>query len=327
VASASAAFQTGSAGRVTLDSFDAVRSLSPGWEQSYAQLGRGTQACRLTFARARSMELSVVSRDPGVLFQGAPPRGMAVVAVRLRGDGMHLQRRAWERNLLGVAPRGCEFEIISTTPHTLFGLGVDHERLDEASLAHWGQRFPANGAGPILRVREAASLQHLVATWAGWLARSRRDPGILADPDVAALMEEEVIGAVIDYAAPVFGAPPVRRRRDIALRAEGFLRRSLEEPIRIADVCKAARTSRPSLHASFHSAFGMSPMAYWRSLRLAAARKDLEQARRGVTVAEVAVKWGFYRLGHFAADYRAMFGEKPSETLAGRRGRTLTCAR
>jgi len=62
-------------------------------------------------------------------------------------------------------------------------------------------------------------------------------------------------------------------------------------------------------------------VVHWKSLRLSAARKDLEKARRGMTVAAVAMKWGIFRLGHFSGDYRAMFGEKPSETLRRARGR------
>jgi AraC family transcriptional regulator, ethanolamine operon transcriptional activator len=29
----------------------------------------------------------------------------------------------------------------------------------------------------------------------------------------------------------------------------------------------------------------------------------------------VATDWGFWHMGHFARDYRAMFGESPSRTL------------
>jgi AraC family transcriptional regulator, ethanolamine operon transcriptional activator len=304
-----------------VDGFDALRELNPNWDQEYVQLGRGAPSTRLSFVNTPSMELAVVSRAPGVLFQGAPPAGMAVVAVRLQGLRLHLQRHPWKQDLLGVVPRGGEFEIISTTPHTLFGLCVDQDLLDDAALTHWGQRFPARLSGPGLRFRDPASRRHLVRTWARWLNHARRHPGMFTDPGRVALMEQEVIGAVIDAVEPAVPTGSLRPRLDLALRAEAFLRRSLDEPVRIEDVCAAVHASRPALHRSFRAALGTSPMAYLKSLRLSAARKDLERARRATTVAAVAMRRGFFRLGCFSADYRAMFGENPSETLARARGR------
>jgi len=310
-----------------VDGFDALRELGPRWDQEYAQLGRGAPSTKLSFVNTPSMELALVSRAPGVLFHGAPPPGMAVVAVSLQGISLHLQRHPWTRDLLGVVPRGGEFEIISTTPHTLFGLCVDQDRLDDAALTRWGQRFPANQFGPGLRFRDPASRRGLIKTWAWWLNHARRQPGMFADPGLVALMEQEVIGAVMAGVEPTVPTAPLRPRRDLALRAEAFLRRSLDEPVRIEDVCSAVHASRPALHRSFQAALGTSPMAYLKSLRLSAARTDLKTATRGTTVAAVAMRWGFFRLGCFSADYRAMFGEKPSETLGRVRGRSTVDAR
>ena len=51
-----------------------------------------------------------------------------------------------------------------------------------------------------------------------------------------------------------------------------------------------------------------------------AARRELRDASPGsTTVTRVATRWGFTELGRFAGEYRAMFGELPSETLAGER--------
>jgi AraC family ethanolamine operon transcriptional activator len=320
-------FSPGSGGPIRVDDFDVIPRMSPGWDQSHVQLGCGASCARTTFARTPSMELVVISRTPGVLLRGAPPRGLTVVAVSLQGTTLHLQRHPWERDLLGVVPRGGEFEIISTTPHTLFGLCVDQDRLDDAALTHWGMRFPERLSGPGLRFRDTASRRRLITTWAWWLNHARRQPGIFTDPGLVELMEQEVIGAVMDGVEPAVPTAPLRPRRDLALRAEAFLRRSLDEPVRIEDVCSAVHASRPALHRSFQAALGTSPMAYLKSLRLSAARKDLKTARRGTTVAAVAMQWGFFRLGCFSADYRAMFGEKPSETLSRARGRSAVDAR
>jgi len=32
-------------------------------------------------------------------------------------------------------------------------------------------------------------------------------------------------------------------------------------------------------------------------------------------LSDIAARWGFWHLSHFAADYKSMFGELPSETL------------
>jgi AraC family transcriptional regulator, ethanolamine operon transcriptional activator len=312
---------------VRIDDFDAIPALSPGWTQRHVQLGRGTPCARLTSARTPAVELSVIRREPGVLFQGSPPRGRMVVAVNLEGPSLHLTRHPWKHDLLGVSPAGGEFEVISTTPHTLFGLVLDPALLDEAAFALWGHRFPSSLRGPGLRFRDAASRRRLVRTWAAWMHRVNTEPGILRDAGVAATLEREVVDAVVANVDPAVRSAPLRPSQIVALRAEAFLRQSLEEPIHVDDVCAAVGTSRPVLHASFQDALGTSPMAYWRSLRLSAARADLKRARRGTTVAAVATRWGFFRLGYFSRYYRAMFGEKPSETLSRAPGRSSVDAR
>lgn len=57
-------------------------------------------------------------------------------------------------------------------------------------------------------------------------------------------------------------------------------------------------------------------MAFLKTCRLNAVRRALKAAdSRTETVAAVAVCWGFTHPGEFAADYRRLFGELPSETL------------
>jgi transcriptional regulator GlxA family with amidase domain len=41
------------------------------------------------------------------------------------------------------------------------------------------------------------------------------------------------------------------------------------------------------------------------------------------TVADIAMRYGFWELGRFAGVYRARYGETPSATLRGRKGQRL----
>jgi transcriptional regulator GlxA family with amidase domain len=59
---------------------------------------------------------------------------------------------------------------------------------------------------------------------------------------------------------------------------------------------------------------GTTPTRHLHGLALAEARAALQDpATRSVK--QVALRCGFRELGRFAADYRAAFGENPSETL------------
>jgi AraC-like DNA-binding protein len=223
---------------------------------------------------------------------------------------------------MAVVPAGAEYELLATAPSTALTMAVNQMRLDEKSLEMWGRRFPATEIGPCLRFQSPAAKRGLVATWSRWLNRARRNPGMLLDPGIAARMEEEILHSLLCGVAPSSQVPPPRPYRGLALRAESFIRRSLEEQITVDDICRATNASARSVHASFQTIFGMPPKAYWKALRLSRAREDLRDAKRGTTVSEVAAKWNFFRFGYFSTDYREAFGENPSDTLQRARGRS-----
>lgn len=82
-------------------------------------------------------------------------------------------------------------------------------------------------------------------------------------------------------------------------------------------LARQVNVSTRQLQAGFREHLGMSPTHYLRQLRLRRVHEDLsggDPARRP-TVAEVAYRWGFTHLGRFAQDYRARYGESPSQTL------------
>ena len=60
----------------------------------------------------------------------------------------------------------------------------------------------------------------------------------------------------------------------------------------------------------------MSPKQYLLLRRMQLARWALRAASpEATTVTELATRYGFWQLGRFAVEYRALFGETPSATL------------
>ena len=118
------------------------------------------------------------------------------------------------------------------------------------------------------------------------------------------------IGVSVSHAATTRA---ISRIVDWALQ---MTRRRTEEPIRIADICRAAGVSPRTLLRAFRAVHGATPYRYLCSLRLLDARRILSSATgEPPTVTEFATRFGFVELGRFAVAYRSAFGESPSATL------------
>lgn len=87
--------------------------------------------------------------------------------------------------------------------------------------------------------------------------------------------------------------------------------------VSIPSICENAAVSARSLSRAFKERFGLSTKQYMIAVRLSGVRRELKDGRANVTRA--ASKFGFWHLGQFSADYQAMFGELPSDTLKGNR--------
>jgi len=100
------------------------------------------------------------------------------------------------------------------------------------------------------------------------------------------------------------------------VRARQFLHEHAREVLRLEDVEQVAGVSREKLYDAFRRHHGLTPMAYLKHHRLSAARSALLNCGASASVSSVALEWGFGHLGRFASDYRKVFGESPSATLA-----------
>lgn len=99
--------------------------------------------------------------------------------------------------------------------------------------------------------------------------------------------------------------------------AIAYIERHLADPITVKDIARATNLSTRAIQQAFHDDLATTPMHYVRDRRLERARDQLAGAlpSDGITVTEVAERWGFGHLGNFSGAYRRRFGESPSQTL------------
>jgi len=107
-----------------------------------------------------------------------------------------------------------------------------------------------------------------------------------------------------------------RRRWAIVMTARELVSHPMNHAMTVDDLCAQLHVTRRTLQNHFQRVVGESPADFLKAVRLNACRRRLRESEAAmVAIQEVAAQWGFFHMGHFSADYKAMFGELPSQTL------------
>ena len=109
-------------------------------------------------------------------------------------------------------------------------------------------------------------------------------------------------------------APAIMHRH--IKRARDYIHDYAYEKITLQDLSSHAGCSYRSLQNAFNEIFGMSPMAYLKTVRLKCVREELLAANNEKSsVSDIAKKWGFTHMGRLAELYKKQYGILPSDTL------------
>ena len=98
--------------------------------------------------------------------------------------------------------------------------------------------------------------------------------------------------------------------------AASVMRRHVEEPLSISQIAQTLGLSRRTLEQAFQTHAHASPAKAYRAIRLAEARRRLEQTRE--SVAEIALRSGYRDATAMARAFKAEFGITPSAARAKR---------
>jgi AraC-like DNA-binding protein len=103
-------------------------------------------------------------------------------------------------------------------------------------------------------------------------------------------------------------------------RAAEFIHAHAGEPATVTEIAAAAGVTARALHYAFRRHYDITPAQYQRLVRLERAHRELRQAGPGdgLTVTEVARKWGWASPARFTAAYQQRFSVPPGHTLRPR---------
>jgi AraC-like DNA-binding protein len=166
---------------------------------------------------------------------------------------------------------------------------------------------PANAMARLLRLHAKA------------VQLAEHSPGVIARPEAARGLEQHLIDAMVEcLVEPGRREDSAAHRRHAAImrRFHAALEAGDDKPVYLPELCARIGVSGRTLRSCCQEHLGVSPKRYLLLRRMHLARRALREAAAGVTnVTEIATQFGFWELGRFAVEYKALFGESPSETL------------
>ena len=298
--------------------FDDLTAVQFGWEFTADQLGPSEDISKVSLYRARHVGLTrfrylapydqrlrareniltiglldsdnpatwsydqLIPNDALVVFPN-DDQLRAITPVGFRGSGIHLS----ENYITNLA------ELVFRRPL-------------EASL-------PTSGMIPLDR-QKLKLLRAEISNWQRLEACSAE-----SRPEIISRREESLALAVLDALFDESNAEKV-----CSAKAQGFVTKALEiihdselDGIAASELCAQTQCSQRTLEKGFSDRFGITPKKYINGLRLARVHKGLRyfDAQDCDSIIELAGIQGFWHMGQFAADYRRIYGELPSDTL------------
>lgn len=139
---------------------------------------------------------------------------------------------------------------------------------------------------------------------------------LVTSPLVAARFADAILfNLLLDH--PHNHSEQLRTRRasagpEYVRKTAEYLAANVARPVRLGELATLTGVSVRALQLGFLQHRGCTPMEFLRERRLELARTKL--LLHGASVSDVARECGFAHLGRFSAQYRARFGELPSDT-------------
>jgi len=286
---------------------------SAGWKVDHNQLSPGPYAVAIAGIVAPRAQGLLHRHARSFAGRGHAPHAAYTFGLQLAGRGaMAVNHRMMRPHEIAAQLPGEEMEFKLPADVTLLTMTLAAERADRMADAMFGR--------PLARLLRADNaLPCNASTGAALAALVSALAGGQVPPGAAERLEETLVDAtfaVLQPPEPIRGWSACRRivRRAVELIDDD------EPPATVAALCVALAVPLRTLEDAFHRCLGVAPRTYLFAMRLNRVRRRLANPGDGASVTDAATRFGFFHLGRFAAQYRRLFGERPSETLARARG-------
>ena len=231
---------------------------------------------------------------------------------RLRADG-----RDVPEDVVFLWPAVARVSIVALRPADVIVVSVAESTLTALAAEATGLSRPVESAASFFVGQEQVARVRALAFRVLEEAEAAMPAGL--SPEASSSLEQALLGELVTLAtdprfARLSGTSRIDRRT-VLEKVERHLDARPSEPVYVADLCEATGLAERTLRFILVEQYGTSPIRLLRCRRLCQLRRHLRAECGGAgSLARIASRFGFRHMGTLAADYRALFGELPSET-------------
>jgi AraC family ethanolamine operon transcriptional activator len=291
------------------------------WDQQYEQITTGPFEGFTTDVWLGPLQLFRERSNQIVYEAGRPWPGSVTFGVTLGAQGVSrfCGRPLGAHEVLVLGP-ATELDLLTAAKLDIVGIAVRNDWLFDHAAD-----LPSSAASPealgslrtvLLKPSSAAGLKSFLS---GLFEQFALNSEVLDSESLRRVLRDQILTNLLDAVTDKDDGhrlpPRHQQQRRLIGRAKALALESGDTPVTVAEICRQLRVSRRTLQYAFEQVLDTSPVHYLRLVRLHAVRRALRSTRREeLSVGDAAVRWGFWHLSHFAADYRRLFGCCPSET-------------
>jgi AraC family transcriptional regulator, ethanolamine operon transcriptional activator len=310
---------------VETDDFDELAQGIPGWDAVFSQMSPGPFHGELNLVKLPEVTFYRISTNREILARGAHlPGTFAFSVVTQEPESAIWSGRHWSNDQVIFLEPGGTLDHKTRAQYLAYFVEIEADAFQKVTRTLMGRDVCSDLGGKVLLPSTPAATRRLQAGIRQTLDLARTDADAFREAvergnpfdDLLRHVAEVICGSIEPEASP----GRLRSRRQLVREAEELMDSQLDGTLTVPSLCEKLCVSERGLHYAFQEMLGQSPMAYYRRKRLNVARQRLKRSNPlETTVAETGRGLGFTHGGQFAADYRRLFGEPPSGTLADAR--------
>ena len=284
------------------------------WDIQSVQMKEGTFHSRIYGVHTPNIQIATQSYSTAMQIYGTYPKGCVMLCIFESETPVIDHDRQTSVNEILVGSQRGDLDFLINTSSTAYTLAVEEDLFYQIFYQYFLVPFEKQRGQYKLLVKSGRlnAFFDAVKAWMEYLSSVHAKMTSAHQYD---LLEAEILNAIFDFI--MFEAPTLERKRFNIALAKKILNESLDNPMSIEALSKTLNISERQLHHAFKSNYKMTPKKFLHNLRLNAVKEELLAAKAGeVKIEDVAFKYGFQYHSHFTREYKKLFGEMPSSTLA-----------